>query len=77
MLEYTIIKSIQNMELQTNLEELKNACAVCGLEITKPHAFSIKEDQRREAQFCSDKCYKKYIDDPGLFSVSSEDEALE
>lgn len=54
-----------------------DACHVCQIHIPNFARAITREEMGKIYPFCSEKCLKKYLEDPELYSDFGEEEALE
>ncbi|MBI5369886.1 hypothetical protein HZA85_01695 [Candidatus Uhrbacteria bacterium] len=65
------------MNHEMSLGEQTNECDVCHIPIMDLTQAVTREYLGKLLTFCSEKCLKRYLEDPALFADFEEDEELE
>lgn len=65
------------MNQENALGELIRACDVCGIPLEDIPDMITREEEGKLQTFCSDKCYKEYLENPELYGDFSEEEVAE
>lgn len=62
---------------QLHLGEHYDECDVCSVPITDLSQAFTTEYGGKVLTFCSEKCFKRYLEDPALYAEFEDDEGLE
>ena len=62
---------------QLHLGEQVDECDVCTAPVTDLSQAFTTEYGEKVLTFCSQKCFKRYLEDPALYAEFQDDEVLE
>lgn len=65
------------MSQENILGELTNVCDVCNIPLEDIPNTITRETDGKIQTFCSDKCYKEYLENPELYTDFDQEEAIE
>lgn len=66
-----------NAVKQLHLGEYYDECDVCIALITDLSQAFTTENSGKVLTFCSERCFKRYLEDPALYAEFEDDEGLE
>jgi len=65
------------MNIEKQLGELVDVCDVCGVSLEDYPNTLTREYGGKVQTFCSEKCYKEYLENPELYAEFPGDEGVE